>query len=402
MRGLEVCSIATWPNIVLASLYALRLLGTGLGAHVELNSHRSKLAYRCCPSSRAYEFKLREFNMKKYNFFALFISLAGVALVSAAHALENRPPTKQIQKSEQTGIPFQKSAVKLGSKQPPLVKFSMDMLENERISLSYVGLPLAEAVTAIEKMNDTKKGEFESTADYTARKMASLAGKFLGDSSLEDTVGFVFPVLNRKGRFGGFVYSFNADTNEVALFALPIRSSLNGIGAPNLTRLNLRRSKGLDQFNLDSRIDSASTYQASNAYGAKVTVEKTKTILFGIAANQIPFLSFKREDAIYSSPVPVSRFNMENVHAAKELPSLKALFVMKITDPYVVYNFRSSEPTRDAPFDVVEYGKYLTGDVLGIIFYSGLTGEIFARVPDTFGKPERKVEMKVEEKPAGQ
>jgi len=41
-------------------------------------------------------------------------------------------------------------------------------------------------------------------------------------------------------------------------------------------------------------------------------------------------------------------------------------------------------------------GKYLTGGVLGIVFYSGLTGEVFARLPDGFGKPEPKAEPKPE------
>jgi hypothetical protein len=75
---------------------------------------------------------------------------------------------------------------------------------------------------------------------------------------------------------------------------------------------------------------------------------------------------------------------------------------MKLADPYVVYNFSSSKPTREDPYDIINRSRYLTGNVLGIVFYSGITGEIFARLPDGFGKPEPQVEMKSEDKPAGQ
>ena len=32
--------------------------------------------------------------------------------------------------------------------------------------------------------------------------------------------------------------------------------------------------------------------------------------------------------------------------------------------------------------------KYISGSILGIVYYSGLTGEIFARLPDSFGRPQ--------------
>jgi hypothetical protein len=82
---------------------------------------------------------------------------------------------------------------------------------------------------------------------------------------------------------------------------------------------------------------------------------------------------------------------LDNAQAAAELPELKALIVMKLTDPYVVYNFTHKEPKRDSPTDISSQEKFLTGDVLGIFYYSGRTGEIFARLPEAFGKPKIEV-----------
>jgi hypothetical protein len=81
---------------------------------------------------------------------------------------------------------------------------------------------------------------------------------------------------------------------------------------------------------------------------------------------------------------------------------MKALVVMKLSAPYVLYNFIHEEPTRDSPTKFTLQEKYLTGDVLGIVYYSGQTGEIFARLPEDFGKADSKVDIKTEDKPASQ
>ncbi len=338
--------------------------------------------------------------MKKWFVFALVTSLAGAALAQTAPATEKKPPVKQKQKMEQIAKPAPVGAVKPEPKKPPVVKFSMAMLESGRIDPGYRGIPIAQVVDAIEKMIGAKKGEFESTADYNARKAAALTGKFLGDSSVDDTFAFVSPISKGVRYSDGLGYDFNADTSEVRVFVIPRVSSMNGRGAPDFYT-NRRESEGLDQFNLDFKNVSSSTYEGSNVFGAKVTVERIISTRFGIAVNRIPFLNFERK-MFYSNPIPAVRFNLENARAEKVLPALKALVVMKIADPYVVYHSSFNAATFSEPTVSTVNGKFLTGTVLGIVFYSGLTGEILARLPDAFGKPEPKVESKPEGKPASQ
>jgi len=321
--------------------------------------------------------------MKKWFVIAVVTSLASVCLA------QTKPTTKKMRALAGPGKKEQKKEQPVKAKQEPkkatTAKFSMGMIEGDRIDLGYRLLPIAEVVDAIEKLSGQEKGEFESTSDFNARKASALTGKFMGDSSVEDTFAFVVRVAKGGAYSDGLKYDFNADTREVRLFALPKSSSMNGIGAPDY-QTSRRQSNGLDQFDLDFKIDSTKTYEASNAYGAKVTVEETVSTVLGIAVNKIPFLTFKRE-SYYSDPIPSVQFNMENAKAARELPALKALVVMKLADPYVVYDFMHSKPTRDKPTEITSQGKYLTGNILGIVFYSGLTGEVFARLPDRFGKP---------------
>ena len=263
---------------------------------------------------------------------------------------------------------------------------TVEELINEKHLLNCDVYGFASDLVSKEKWK-IKKGEFESTADFNARKSLALSGRFLGDSTLEDSLAFVTSVTKLVGYDSGFKYAFNADTGDVSLFALPSSSeysSLNGIGAPDYMT-NRRERRGLDRFDLSTKIDSRSAYKGSNAYGATVTVEKTSMSRFGIATNRIPFLNFKRESS-YSNPQVSAQFKLENSRAARELPALKVMMVLKLEDPYIVYNFSHVEPKRDNPVDISVQEKFLTGNIIGIVFYSGLTGEVFARLPENLGK----------------
>lgn len=329
--------------------------------------------------------------MKKRFVLAIVMSLTSICLAETIPATKKKPTVKQDQKQEKAASATQE---KQELKKPPIVKFTMSMIGSGRIDPAYAGIPVSEVVEAIEQISNVEKSEFESTAEYNKRKSVALARTFLGDLTVEDTFAFVVPVAASRQYVNGVKYNYNADTGEVRLYALPKSSTMNGIGAPDY-RTNRRESKGLDQFAIEFKNLSKNTYQASNAYGATITVEESNSITHGIAANRIPFLDFKRE-IIYRNPMPAVQFNMENAKAAKELPSLKALIVMKLADPYVVYDFFHSKPTRDNPKEMSNQGKYLTGDVMGIVFYSGTNGEILARIPETFGKSEPKPEPKAQ------
>lgn len=343
--------------------------------------------------------------MMKWVVSTILASLVGSTLAQTEPAAKKKPPVKQEQKKEEAAkpAPAPVAVVKPAPPKPPAIKFSMSMLESGRVDPGYVGFPAADVIEAVEKLTGAKKGEFESTADYNARRDAALSAKFLDNTSVIDVFAFVVPV-SKQGKYkDGIGYDFDADTNDVKLYALPQSSkytSLNGIGAPDY-QTNRRESKGLDQFTLSRKKISNRTYQGSNAYGATVTIEETNSSSAGIAANRIPFLIFEREN-YYANPTVAAQFKLDNSRAAAELPVMKALLVLKLSPPYVVYNFIHKEPKRDSPTEFSLQEKFLTGDVLGVVYYSGQSGEIFARLPENFGRAEPKVEAKAEDKPASQ
>lgn len=271
------------------------------------------------------------------------------------------------------------------------VNFSMAMVESGRIDPRYLGMPVGEIAQRLEKMAFPKKGEFETTADFNARKSSALSTKLSGNAGIEDTLAFVVPVGSGATHLGnGMKFIFNADTSEVRLYALPKPASLNGIGGPDY-KAHSTRIVGLDLFELDSNLDSKGTYQGSNAYGATVTVKEFARKIVGLASPLIPFLTFRRSYNYLVVP-PAARFNLDAARAERELSNLKALILFKLEAPYLVYDFNYVKPTRDNPIDSSTSSKYLTGSVSAILFYSGLTGEILATAPDTFGKPGQKAE----------
>lgn len=331
--------------------------------------------------------------MKKWLIMALVMSLSSICLAQSKSPVRKEPPvpSSTIKKAQKKEHPVPVNPVTHEKQSAPIVKFSMDMIENDRLDPEYAGMPVAKLRTAIGKWESVKKGEFESTSDFNARKAAALSDKFLGDSSIEDTFAFVFRVASYQKFSNGLKYNFNADTSEVRLFVLPKTRKPKRISLPYYPYYEFSGSPSseMDELDIDAKVDSASTYQGSNAYGAMANVDKSWITKLGILANPIPFLNSKRASN-YPNPVADAQFNLENTKAAKELPVLKALIIVKLIEPYGVFDIVRFSPTLDDPTDISVSSWYLTSDVLGIVFYSGLTGEIFARIPENFGKPEPK------------
>lgn len=317
--------------------------------------------------------------MKKFFSLLLLASLGLSSYAQSETGVKNTKKTKP--EAKQAAAP-----VKPKAERPVPITFSMSMLEGSHFDLKFPGFSVEKVIDEIEKLSAGERGEFESTADYNSRSARALQGRFLGDNTVDSLFAFVFPVSRLSEFDNDFKYSFNPDSGEVNLFALPRQSfELNGIGAPDY-KSNRRQVQGLDRLGMSSRVDRRKTYQARNAYGTTVTVEQVSMTSSELGVNKIQFLDFDRPFH-YTNPSSVATFVMESSRAAEELPQLKVLVVLKPAAPYVYYHFWTKQPKIDSPIDGSYQSRYLTGDVMGIVYYSGKTGEIFARLPKGFGLP---------------
>lgn len=331
----------------------------------------------------------------------IFTALGLALMIQCASFAQTKPVSKtEPQTKQERKQPATQGAAKVPAKaetpKPLPPKFTLKMIEGEKLDQAFAGIPLVDLISAVEKSTSVKRGEFESTSDFNARKAAALSEKILGNYGLDDTFAVIRSVASGGKYPRGLSYTFNPDTSEVSIYVLPSSSTLNGIGAPDY-QTNRRQGHGLDLFAFDIKTESQSSYQGSNAFGATVTVEKSIMSSSGIASTQVPFLNFKR-DVMYSNAPFALQFKMENSKAARELPALRALIVFKLVEPFVHYDFVRKEPKRDSPTDISMQYKYLSSRILGIVYYSGLTREIFARLPDSIEAQEAMLEKQREER----
>jgi hypothetical protein len=116
--------------------------------------------------------------VKNWVALTMVAALTGTALAQTESSTKKKPPVKQSQPTQEAAKPAPVELVKAAPVKPPVIKFTMAMLESGRIDPGYVGFAAADVIEALEKMTVSKKGEFESTADYNARKAADLPPNF--------------------------------------------------------------------------------------------------------------------------------------------------------------------------------------------------------------------------------
>lgn len=94
--------------------------------------------------------------------------------------------------------------------QSRLAPFTLDSSATT-IPVGFIGHDAVRIANALERLESKKKGEFESTADFEARKvaerLAAPATRYLGELTLGDMHAFSVPVRKLERYFWGGAYS---------------------------------------------------------------------------------------------------------------------------------------------------------------------------------------------------
>jgi hypothetical protein len=265
---------------------------------------------------------------------------------------------------------------------------SLDALETGRLTPGYKGISIEYIVNVVEKLATVKKDQFERTVDFNARK-SWMRTTYLGDLSLDDQLVFVVPVESRE-MGNAFYYNYDADSGEVSIFASPRTSSPNGIGGPIDAQQGMR-PRNLKVLYLKYTVEPDRSYLGMNMFGATAEVSETRSTNLGFASESIQFPNF--ETRYGTSSQPVARFALEVGRAVKEVRSIKAAIIAKLTDPYILYDWDSSDATIDSPMKYIRQDKLLFGNIMGIVFFSEATGEIFAKIPNSLRTKEARSDI---------
>lgn len=256
--------------------------------------------------------------------------------------------------------------------------FTFDVIKGSHLNVKLVSMPLLEVIRAFEKIAQQKRGEFETTSQFEERRAKLATRHLLGSLAPNSLMAFSLPgETNRK-----IEYSYDADGGK-ATVALPMREiRANGIrrGKDSEYREDL-----INAFDHSTTLISSRSYLAANAYGARAKVTDDSYNKFGIAFPLTDLNVTRRGSA---SDRPSTTFAISPEKAKKELPHLRIALIVRPKSPYVVYDAVSTEATVANPEAASFYKLYLLTDFHGAVFYSGLTGEIFARMPDQLGREQ--------------
>ena len=245
-------------------------------------------------------------------------------------------------------------------------RLDVNALATDSINTKLVGMPLLPTINRLARASALTKGQFETTAAFQSRRETAA-----GFADFQSGGPLVFTTSVEQS--GGLSYSYDADGGVLNLIVRPGQSVLSTSDIyGQLTTLVL-----------DNVSMKADLYRAQNAFGAHADVSKVGSTLYGVAfVLPLPFVTMHpHQDAL-----PFASIKMSPTQAAREIPKLRAALAMELVAPGVAMRSRRKSPTVDAPIDETTDEKYVFGNFQGVVFYSGITGQVFARAPEGFAK----------------
>ena len=255
--------------------------------------------------------------------------------------------------------------------------FSLASLDSGKVDPGLRGVDPAGLVRALEGIMAVEKGEFESTADFTQRKNSLLSNKIMGEYGIDDAFPFIVEVGKYASCLNGIRYAYDADKSRATLHLSAWSDALGDRGysysadsdAPKYDTLVLRR---------DDKKDTS--YMGVNAFGVSTPVKVSRGVIYQVAAKKIPYIKGRRTLSCEEKKAAFA-WQVDAAVAEKELPSLKAMLIVKLKPPYVLYSDYQREPTRDDPVDIEVQTRAVFGDVVKVVVYSGITGNIISQFP---------------------
>ena len=235
---------------------------------------------------------------------------------------------------------------------------------------SYIGKTVGLTSRAsIEKSLSTirPKDDFETTADY--RSKIEKIGKKL------PKIIYIEKTFVESSSAGEQFIKYNADTQVLRFQTYAFRNEGILLDEKFYRAVIGRKggSFGTDVKAILTRQSSNNgTYEASNAYGKKVTVQKIKQNTFAVFDTRFPEIGLDFFPGVNKNTYAIAELSLPPAEAKNLVNSLKIGFVVAPKYPYL---FRGShkvgKTTINRPFDVTEDYTFLIADIqCGIIMNS--------------------------------
>lgn len=284
--------------------------------------------------------------------------LIGVLLTSIAVAAEKSPKKMKVGDIPTATAPSPKKGVK------PWEPTAFDQ-DADRLPPNYPGIdPVRFFKMFKSKVGSVKKGEFETTEEFTQRTTNKDA--LLSPINTIDTYAF---------RISGISVKYDADAQAYLIG--------DQYGFTCQETYSFGEFEGWVTCKVSSISLNNDTYVGSNAYGASLTVERTRGHNFSLAISKgsaFPYTVFTqlRNTGWYSLqdrlPIPLEK--------ARDLKDMKiaVLFVGRITDAKIIEGRGMfSQPKVDSPTDIFITEEAVPFELKRVIYYVIQTGEVLGQ-----------------------
>jgi hypothetical protein len=242
----------------------------------------------------------------------------------------------------------------------------------DKLPPGFKGLPIKLIFEELETRSARVKGEFETTEEFQARTQREANAPVLG--SLPIASSLAFRVKNTSGES-----VYDAD-NKLMTVAIALSTPKKGVSSIDTMRA----------LTVDYELQKSS-YEASNAYGAKTQVEKHTGKDYDLAFNNyddfevVKYIDTRTKESGYSSDIfardtYLVKIPMDIPTAKRVKEHLSILAVTRLVAPYTFEGAFYKKPTMNSPDEYFVQYYQLNTDLLEVWVYDETTGEVFAKL----------------------
>ena len=212
-----------------------------------------------------------------------------------------------------------------------------------------------------------EKSEFETTAQFETRRQSFKNQPILGGLTTASPLAFVLP---GDSPIYSPQFKYDADSQTLA-FTLEGRSTTFYLesGHPDFDTLVIR-----------STVLDRGTYIASNAFGAKVEVEKTYSRDNGVAFSKDNWLFRGSESGYLRKFTHLFSMPPEQARALKD--GGRVLLVCRLVDPWFRETVHGHEAKIDEPYETTVSDNYLQAIPEQLWIFNQKTGEVLSKLTE--------------------
>jgi hypothetical protein len=231
----------------------------------------------------------------------------------------------------------------------------------------YRGINPGILYSELERRSNESKGEFETTQAFNER-MTKLQGRPLIGTISKDSL-IPFTLASENTMLNKVTSRYDADKGVLAV-SIEMTAPVVGV------RMDL------DKRSVPLRYDfqPSTSYVGQNAYGAKVTIEKTFANVYELLIENFrDFERVPRDSSLTFRHTITANLEMTPAEAMAAKPNLKVLALARLHDPYILKGYLSHKPTVSEPRDTFAVYHYLVCEVKEFWIYDYASGRIYAK-----------------------